>query len=69
MKFIFVCPFHQKVFESNAFNLSENNGIKTDMDGSRYLDAKVKLSEPCPYCGEIHTFYAKDLVCPFNNTE
>jgi hypothetical protein len=66
MKFIFVCPIHQKVFESDAFNLTENKGVKVDAEGRKYLDAKVNLSGPCPYCGERHSFAARELACPFN---
>lgn len=66
MKLIFVCPIHQKTFESAAFNLVGNKGVKLDDNGQKYLDARVNLADPCPYCGEMHSFAARDLACPFN---
>ena len=66
MTFIFICPNYQKRFESNAFNLVQNKGVKVDENGQKYLDARVNLAGPCPYCGEMHSFAARDLACPFN---
>jgi hypothetical protein len=66
MKLIFICPTHQKIFESRAFNLVENKGVKVDHNGQKYLDARVNLTEPCPYCGARHSFAVRDLACPFN---
>ena len=65
MKFIFVCPKNGQVFETAAFSIAENRGIVTDADGSRKLDAKVRLSAPCPFCGEYHEYEASQLCCPF----
>jgi hypothetical protein len=66
MDFIFVCPKFQRTFESDAFKLTQNHGIKIDSAGQKYLDAKIILLDPCPFCGKKHSFAAKDLVCPFN---
>jgi len=65
MKFIFVCPTHGKNFASDAFHLENNNGVKTDVNGQKYLDADVTLHSPCPHCGATHTFAARELACPF----
>ena len=66
MNFIFICPVHNKVFESPNFHIIENKGIVTDESGHRMLDAKVILEDPCPFCGQIHVYHANDLSCPFN---
>lgn len=66
MKFIFVCPRHNKVFESEDFRILENKGVVTDEAGYRSLDAKVALNQPCPFCGEKHVFHASELSCPFD---
>lgn len=66
MKLIFNCPVSQKMFESDAFKLTHNEGVKTDAYGQRYLDARVSLSAPCPHCGEFHSFSVGELACPFD---
>jgi hypothetical protein len=65
MKFIFVCPNQNKVFESEHFTIFENKGVTTDEAGNKTLDAKVSLNEPCPFCGEKHVYHASELSCPF----
>ena len=69
MEFIFVCPKHQAVFETDDFTIIDNNGVKTDDRGDKYLDAKVQINNPCPLCGQKHVFHAKDLACPFGNND
>jgi hypothetical protein len=72
VKFIFVCPNNNEVFENSNFNIIDNKGVTTDDAGSKILDAKVALNESCPYCGEKHVFHANELSCPFtceNDTE
>lgn len=69
MELIFVCPKTNRVFESGAFTVRENRGIATDASGNRFLDARVVLDDPCPCCGEIHVFRARDLSCPFGGAE
>lgn len=51
MKFIFVCPVENKIFESDNFSVVENRGVITDDAGNKTLDATVALDEPCPFCG------------------
>ena len=65
MKFIFVCPNRNEVFESAEFRIIENRGVVTNAAGNRTLDAKVALNEPCPLCGEKHVYDAGELSCPF----
>jgi Zn finger protein HypA/HybF involved in hydrogenase expression len=69
MKFIFVCPNQNKVFESADFNIRENRGVITDEAGNKTLDAKVALNEPCPFCGQKHIYHAGELSCPFNELD
>ena len=69
MKFVFVCPEKQKVFESAAFDVICNKGIALDKMGNRFLDAKVALNGPCPFCGEKHVYHARELSCPFGSSE
>ncbi|MFZ0134064.1 MAG: hypothetical protein WAK95_16105 [Desulfobacterales bacterium] len=65
MKFSFVCPIENRVFESADFRIIENRGIITDQAGRKALDAKVALDGPCPFCGRRHVYRAADLPCPF----
>jgi predicted RNA-binding Zn-ribbon protein involved in translation (DUF1610 family) len=65
MKFIFVCPNQNKVFESADFSILENRGVITDDAGNKSLDAKVALNQPCPVCGQKHVYRAGELACPF----
>jgi hypothetical protein len=65
MKFFFVCPVQGKTFETDQFSLVDNRGVKQDDEGNRYLDARVRLAAPCPFCGKIHEYAARELTCPF----
>jgi hypothetical protein len=65
VKFIFVCPNKNEVFESSDFKIVDNRGVITDDAGNRTLDAKVALDEPCPFCGQKHVYHAGELTCPF----
>lgn len=67
MNFIFTCPNNGQVFETDAFSIIENRGVAQDPDGNRYLDAQVRLDGVCPYCGEMHTYRASELSCPFGS--
>jgi len=69
MKFIFVCPDKNEVFESAKFSVLENKGVTTDQTGNKTLDAKVALDEPCPYCNKKHVYHARELSCPFEGPE
>ena len=69
MKFIFVCPNTQAVFYSADFSFIENRGVTTDAGGSRFLDAKIELDNPCPFCGAKHVYRAAELTCPFDGTK
>ncbi len=65
MKFSFVCPNQNHVFESSDFSILENRGVVTDEADNRSLDARVELNEPCPFCGQRHVYHASELTCPF----
>jgi len=65
VKFIFVCPNENEVFESSDFKILDNRGIITDDAGNKSLDAKVALDKPCPICGQKHVYHASELSCPF----
>lgn len=65
MKFVFVCPERNAVFESADFRIVDNRGVVADADGNRQLDARVVLNEPCPFCGRRHAYHASELACPF----
>lgn len=43
-----------------------NNGIKIDDNGNKILDARIKLDNPCPFCGTYHEFHANEMMCPFS---
>ncbi|MCJ7600897.1 MAG: hypothetical protein MUO63_05255 [Desulfobulbaceae bacterium] len=69
MKFIFVCPNNNEVFESSNFSILENRGVITDETGNKTLDAKVALNEPCPFCGKKHIYHTSELICPFMSND
>jgi len=69
MKFLFVCPIKNKVFESADFSILENRGVITDAAGKKTLDAKVALEKPCPFCGGKHIYHADELSCPFTGLD
>jgi Zn finger protein HypA/HybF involved in hydrogenase expression len=69
MKFIFVCPTQNEVFESADFKILENRGVTADKAGNKTLDAKVALENPCPVCGSKHVYHASGLSCPFESFE
>jgi len=61
MKFIFVCPIQNKVFESPDFRIMENRGVITDAAGKKTLNAKLSLENSCPLCGSKHVYHASEL--------
>lgn len=65
VKFIFVCPNKNEMFENSDFKILDNRGIINDDAGNKSLDAKVALDEPCPFCGQKHVYHASELSCPF----
>ena len=65
VKFVFVCPNENQVFESSDFQIVDNRGVTTDHAGNKILDAKVALNNPCPFCGQKHVYRASELSCPF----
>lgn len=65
MNFLFTCPNNGKVFETDAFSITDHQGIVTTPDGRKILKATVVLTTPCPFCGERHRYRAEDLSCPF----
>ena len=69
MEFIFVCPLKRESFSSGNFEVADNRGIAVDEYGNRYLDARIRLTEPCPECGEHHEYHANELACPFSSKE
>ena len=67
MKFIFTCPITHQAFETDAFRILEDKGIRTDASGHRIWDARIELLDPCPVCGAVHRYNPEDLPCPFNS--
>ncbi len=65
MKFVFVCPEQNEIFEADDFEMIENRGIVTDKAGNKALDAKIALFSPCPFCGKRHIFHVSEMMCPF----
>jgi hypothetical protein len=66
MELIFVCPLKRESFFSGHFELTDNRGIAVDADGNRYLNARIRLTTPCPACGKHHEYHANELACPFS---
>jgi len=69
MKFVFVCPEKQKAFGSVLFEIISNKGVVLDKEGHKFLDAKVALNKPCPFCGKKHVYHASELSCPLGSLE
>jgi hypothetical protein len=69
MKFAFICPLKLESFFSERFEITDNRGIALDEHGNRYLNARIQLTAPCPFCGEHHAYQAKELACPFSSNE
>jgi len=65
MELIFVCPETDEIFKSANFCIADNQGIQTDENGHKFLDAKVKLHDRCPFCGKHHEYHVNELSCPF----
>lgn len=65
MKFTFICPKTGKIIHTENFRIIEDHGIKIDSKGNRFMDAEVKLDDPCPYCGKHHVYPVNELACPF----
>jgi hypothetical protein len=66
MEFMFVCPEKNEIFQTRYFCMINNNGIKIDENGNKILDARIKLDNPCPFCGKYHEFHANEMMCPFS---
>jgi len=66
MNLVFVCPENHKTFETDHFNIIQDNGVKMTETGQRVWDAKVELVSGCPFCGKIHEYQVSDLPCPFS---
>lgn len=66
MKLIFVCSDRNKGFESADYRIVENRGVIIDAAGDKTLDAKVAITERCPYCGQKHIYHVSELSCPFS---
>lgn len=69
MNFLFTCPKTHDLFSTGRFEIIDNHGVQTDKAGNKILDARVKLSDPCPFCGDLHVFHANELSCPFNGMD
>ncbi len=68
MEFLFVCPETQKSFSSRHFQITEYQGVKTDTSGNKILDAKIVLTDPCPFCNKKHIYHSNELTCPFDGS-
>jgi len=66
MKLVFLCPLRRETFSSPDFDIIDNLGVAVDADGNRYLNARIRLTAPCPMCGEHHEYHANELACPFS---
>ncbi len=67
MELVFNCRRTSAVFKSDQYDIQDHQGVKTDANGQRYLDANVVLTTPCPHCGEKHRYRANELACPLLN--
>ncbi|MDY6950930.1 MAG: hypothetical protein SWE60_05420 [Thermodesulfobacteriota bacterium] len=65
MKFIFFCPEKHRTFETDAYRIIEDKGVKRDASGNKVWDAKVELSVACPFCRRRHVYPASEVACPF----
>jgi len=65
MKLIFVCPEHNKIFESDCFRFIDDQGIFSNGSGNKTWAAKIQFLFSCPFCGSKHIFDVNELTCPF----
>ena len=65
MELVFICPDTGQTYQSEKYDIVNHQGVKTDENGDRWLDAGVKPAEKCPFCGRHHIFPARELACPF----
>jgi hypothetical protein len=65
MQLIFVCPETGESFFGERYEILENKGVRAEPDGSKNLDAKVALTQACPFCGQKHVYHVGELACPF----
>ena len=67
MKLIFNCLKTCEAFETAAYAIVNDHGVRTDPEGKRFFDAQVMLDGPCPYCGERHVYPVSHMGCPFGS--
>jgi hypothetical protein len=67
MKFIFFCSEKRQTFETDAFRIIEDKGVKTDESGNKIWNAKIELTVACPFCQKRHVYAASDIACPFTS--
>ena len=63
----FTCLLRHGSFFREDFQFTENRGVAVDDSGRRYLNAWIKLTTPCPFCGERHEYHASELACTFSS--
>ncbi len=66
MQLVFVCPQTGQSFNSKNYAILDNQGVAFDENGRKTLNARVQMTEPCPFCGRIHVYQADELACPLN---
>lgn len=67
MQITFTCPKTQKTFETAVYRIVEDKGARITSWGEKVWEASVQLSNPCPHCGEQHTYDPGELPCPFTS--
>jgi predicted RNA-binding Zn-ribbon protein involved in translation (DUF1610 family) len=67
MQLVFVCPGTGRSFFCESYRIIDNKGVRTDARGRKILDARVALTEACPFCGQLHVYRADELACPLGS--
>jgi hypothetical protein len=64
MKLYFTCPHAKATFASDGYSLHRDHCIVENEKGEKGLQGTVSLDAGCPYCGELHLYAVKDVLCP-----
>ncbi|SLM27850.1 conserved hypothetical protein [Desulfamplus magnetovallimortis] len=67
MEFIFSCPETGKTFSTEAFSVMDGYKVVTENNGTKRLEATVELHNPCPFCGQLHSYSADEMICPYGS--
>ena len=66
MELVFTCKLMGGTFLSAHYEIIDYRGVVVE-SGRKRLDMHIRLSDPCPFCGEFHSYAADELGCPLSS--